>query len=95
MSYGYAREAGMYIEGLNSVSNAKVDAFVFICQEKDPPYRVEVFTMEDMFIDYGKHEFHRLINIERDCRKKQFYPNWKFEEIKTLYLPNYAGGVGF
>lgn len=92
MSLGYGREAGMYIEGFNAVSNAKVDAFVFICVEDDPPYRVEVYTLEDLFIEYGRQEFRRLITIEAECRKKIFYPNWKHEEIRTLYLPNYAGG---
>ena len=92
MTYGYAREAGLYIEGFNAVSSAKVDAFVFICQEKDPPYRVEVYTLEDMFIEYGRKEFHRLIGIEAECRNKGFWPHWKNEDIKTLYLPNYAGG---
>jgi hypothetical protein len=92
MNYGYARQAGMYIEGLNAVSNAKVDAFVFIRVEKDAPYRVEVYTLEDLFIDFGKQEFRRLIQIEAECRKGGFYPHWKNEEIKTLYLPNWAGG---
>jgi hypothetical protein len=92
MSYGYAREAGIYIEGLNAVSSSKVDAFVFICIEKDAPYRVEVYTMEDLFIEYGKKEFHRLIGIEAACRESGFWPHWKSDEIKTLYLPNYAGG---
>lgn len=92
MNYGYAREAGMYIEGFNSVSNAKVDAFCFICVEKEKPYRVEVYTLEDLFIDYGKKEFRRLIQIEAECRKRQFWPNWKYGEIRELYLPNWAGG---
>jgi hypothetical protein len=92
MSYGYAREAGMYIEGLNAVTNAKVDAFVFICIEKEPPYRTEIYTLEDLFLEYGKQEFRRLITIEAECRKHDFWPHWKNEEIKTLYLPNYAGG---
>jgi hypothetical protein len=92
MTYGYAREAGMYIEGFNTVSSAKVDAFVFICVEKEPPYRIEVYTLEDLFIEYGKKEFRRLINIEKECRDNDFWPHWKNEEIKTLYLPNYAGG---
>lgn len=92
MTYGYAREAGMYIEGFNSVSSAKVDAFVFICQEKDTPYRVEVYTMEDMFIEYGRKEFHRLIGIEKECRDNGFWPHWKNKEIRQLYLPNWAGG---
>ena len=92
MTYGYAREAGMYIEGFNAVSNAKVDAFVFICVEKEPPYRTEVYTLEDLFIEYGRKEFHRLINIEAECRKNDLWPHWKNQEIRNLYVPNYAGG---
>ena len=92
ITYGYARQAGMYIEGFNAVSSAKVDAFCFIAIEKDAPYRIEVYTLEDLFIDYGRKEFHRLINIEKGCRAKQFWPNYKSEEIRTLYLPNWAGG---
>lgn len=92
MSFGYAREAGMYIEGFNAVTNAKVDAFVFICVEKEPPYRTEIYTLEDLFLEYGKQEFRRLINLEAECRKNDCWPHWKNEEIRTLYLPNYAGG---
>lgn len=92
MNFGYGREAGMYIEGMNAVSSSKVDAFIFICVEKDAPYRTEVYTLEDLFIDYGKKEFHRLIQIEAKCRKDGYYPNYKNDEIKTIYLPNWAGG---
>jgi len=91
MNFGYGREAGMYIEGFNNVSNATVDAFVFICQEKDEPYRVEVYTLEDLFIEYGKREFRRLITLEAECRKNNFWPHYKHEEIRTIYLPNWAG----
>lgn len=92
ITFGYGREAGIYIEGFNAVCSAKVDAFVFICVEKEEPYRTEVYTMEDLFIDYGKREFHRLLAIEAECRKTGIYPNWKNEGIRTLYLPNWAGG---
>jgi len=92
MEYGYAREAGMYLEGFNAVSNAKVDAFVFICVEKEPPFRAEVYTLEDLFIEHGKNEFRRLIEIEAECRKAGYWPNYKHSEIRQLYLPNWAGG---
>ncbi|MFA5379310.1 MAG: PD-(D/E)XK nuclease-like domain-containing protein [Dehalococcoidia bacterium] len=90
IKYGYGRQAGMYIEGLNAVCNSKVDAFVFIVVEKEEPYRVEVYTLEDMFIDWGRKEFHRLLEIEMECREKKFYPHYKHAEIRTIYLPNWA-----
>ena len=88
--FGYARQAGIYIEGFNSISSAKVDAFVFICIEKDEPYRIEVFTLDDNFIFYGQSEFHRLLKIEKECRAKKVWPNYKNTEIRTLYLPNWT-----
>ena len=91
MTYGYAREAGMYISGFNAVSSAKVDSFMFIVIEKEPPYRTEVYVMEDLFVEHGQSEFHRLLRIEKECREKNLWPHWKNEAIRGLFLPYYAG----
>lgn len=90
--YGYARQAAFYIDGFNAVSDAQVDAFVFICVEKEPPYRTEVYTLEDVFISWGRSEYQILMDIEKECRENNYWPNYKYDEIKTLYLPSYAGG---
>ena len=92
MNYGYAREAAFYIDGFNAVSSAKVDAFVFICVEKEPPYRVETYCLEELFVEDGRREYRRLMATEVECRKNQFWPNYQYSEIMTLYMPGWAGG---
>jgi len=86
--YGYDRQAGMYIEGYNAVCNGKVDAFIFIAVEKSEPYRVECYTLEDTWREFGRSEFHRLLEKELKCRENG-YPHYEDAGLQTLYQPNY------
>lgn len=88
MRYGYHRQAAFYIDGFNSVCSANVDAFIFIAVEKDPPYMVGCYTLENMFIDYGRSEYRRLMELEKECRKEG-YPHYIDEGLVELQLPNY------
>jgi exodeoxyribonuclease VIII len=89
LRYGYAMQAAMYITGFNAVCSAKVDAFVFVVVEKEPPYRVEVYTLEDAFIQWGISEFQRLLALEIECRERNFWPHFQNAGAQELYLPNY------
>ena len=95
IKYGYHRQAAIYIDGYNEVTNGKVDAFFFLVVEKTPPYRVECYTLEDMFINYGREEFHRLLRLEKECRENDFWPHWTGdvrtgESLIELNLPQWA-----
>ena len=90
LSYGYDRQAGMYIEGLNEVSNVKVDAFIFIVVEKTAPYMVATYTLSDTFLSYGKIKFHNLLELEKQCRENDEWPSYQDAELQELQLPNWA-----
>jgi len=90
MSYGYARQAGMYLEGFNAVTNRKVDAFIFIAVEKTAPYMVATYTLSDTFVEYGKIKFHNLLNLEKTCRENDEWPSYQDAELQELELPNWA-----
>jgi len=87
--YGYARQAGMYTIGYNAVTNGAVDQFAFICVEKEDPWRVEVYTLDDAFLDWGKSEFHRLMALEKHCRESNYWPHYQNAGSDTIYLPKY------
>ena len=91
VKYGYAREAGIYTEGFArlTAANYKDLIFAFIAVEKDPPYRVEVYTLDVDFLDYGVMEFRRLLNIEKKCRDNNFWPNYKNAGAQELQKPSY------
>ena len=92
IKYGYARECGMYMEGFAMAKNAlfKDLVFAFIAVEKEPPYRVEVYTLDIDFVQYGWLEFHRLLQIEKECREKGFWPHYVNAGAEELTKPPYV-----
>lgn len=95
VNFGWHREAGIYIEGFNAATKGKVDSFVFIACEKEPPYRTEVYVLDDDFIAFGRAEFHRLLNIEKQCREAKFYPHYTNPGASELTMPRYLTSGGF
>ena len=51
IKYGYHLQAAHYLDGLPRDSQ-----FVFIAQEKEPPYAVSVFNADGEFLEYGRSE---------------------------------------
>ena len=88
-NYGYARQAAMYLDGINAASGSDFDAFVFVAVEKEPPYRVEVYELDPEFIEWGRMDYQRLLQIEAQCREQGEYPNRQSNEMITLYKPKY------
>lgn len=88
--YGYARQAGMMLDGINTVSNKEIDAFIIIAVEKTPPYRCEVYVLDDEVLDFGKREYKRLLALEKECRDKNHWPHYLMPGAGTIYLPAYA-----
>lgn len=89
IKYGYAKQAGMYLDGYNYVKKADFDSFIFIAVEPKPPYRVEVYLIADDFVKYGRYEFRRLLEIDQRCKKQGRYPATLNEGITELYKPEW------
>lgn len=94
VKYGYARQAAFYLDGLAANSNSATTLggfdFIFIAVEKTAPFRVEVYALDDLFVDYGRAEYRSLLDVEKKCRETGQYPNWQGEGgITTLFLPTY------
>jgi hypothetical protein len=80
------------MEGFAMAKNAlfKDLVFAFIAVEKEPPYRVEVYTLDIDFVQYGWLEFHRLLQIEKECREKNFWPHYVNAGAEELTKPPYV-----
>lgn len=89
--YGYARQAALYLDGITAVSKHKLpfDSFVFIAVETDPPFRVEIYALDDEFIEWGRREYLRLIKIDQKCRNEASYPHYSFDGIIPLFKPHW------
>lgn len=89
IDYGYAKQAGMYIDGIMKATGEVFDSFIFIAVETEPPYRTEVYVMDMRFIEWGYMQYRRLLNLEAKCRKEGFYPHYQESSAYDLVMPGY------
>ena len=88
VKFGYDLQAGMYCEGVEKVAGKK-PLFVFIAQEKTPPYAVNILQADDLMVKRGYDVFRELIGIYHECKTTG---NWygylgAYNVINNLSLP--------
>jgi hypothetical protein len=74
---------------MKKVTGEPYDIFCFIAVEDKEPYKVGVFTLSQGFIEAGRSDYQRLINIESRCRAANFWPNYNSAEVTELEPPRY------
>jgi hypothetical protein len=81
----------MYCEGVEKTTGQK-PLFVFIAQEKTPPYSVNIFQSDELFIRRGYDIFRELIGIYHDCRQSGLWYGYlgRYTAINNLCLPAWA-----
>lgn len=101
IKYGYTFQAGMYLEGfcqttyhksiLSLLGSEQCPLFVFIVQEKTPPYSVNICQADDVFIRYGYDIFRQLIGMYKDCKDNDNFFGYmgKYNIINNLSIPAY------
>ena len=90
INYGYDFQAAMYCEGYEKSTGEK-PLFVFIVQEKEPPYAVNILQADEYFLKRGYDIFRELVGIYHDCKESG---NWygylgAYDVINNLALPSY------
>ena len=88
INYGYDFQAAMYTEGVKQTRGCKVE-FVFVAQEKDPPYAVNILRADDLLMNHGFDTFRELLGIYHGCKTTG---NWygylgPDDTLNTLGLP--------
>lgn len=68
--YGYHVQAAMYTEAVMRVKRlTERPMFVFVCQEKDPPFALNLITVPEDTVNFGLDEFRTLLGIYANCEK--------------------------
>lgn len=86
--YGYHQSGAWYVDGLREVTGADDAAFVFIVQQKDPPFLVSTAQFESEDIELGRRQNRRAIDLYAECRESGVWPG--YEGIALLTLPGWA-----
>lgn len=88
--FGYHQQDDWYRSGAKALDLADDDAaFVFVCQEKDPPYVVTVVEMDASARRIGAARNRRALELFAECTAADHWPGYS-DEIAHLSLPPWA-----
>lgn len=90
IKYGYDFQAAMACEAVEVVTGKK-PIFVFIAQEKKPPYSVNILQADELFIKHGYDIFRELLGIYHECKTSGVWWGYlgAYNIINNLALPSY------
>lgn len=89
-SYGYAMQAAWYSDGVQALGLADDVAFVFVVQEKSPPYLVEVVALDEAALRIGRKRNRQAIDVYRECVRTNRWPGYTpDDEVTYVSLPSW------
>lgn len=85
--YGYAMQAAWYLDlGAQLDDCPDPEAFVFVAQEKEPPYLVSVFDLDDDWLAIGRELNRQALDLFARCLESGDWPGYG-RGIQTLSPP--------
>jgi hypothetical protein len=91
-SFGYHQQAAWYIDAVKAVypmwqhPDATEPAFVFVCQEKTPPYLVTIVEPDQMALRVGRRLNRDAIEVYAECVRTGVWPPYSLE-VELIALP--------
>lgn len=87
--YGYDLQAAWYLDAVRALLGADDAAFVFVFQEKDPPYLVTVVEPDPIALEIGRDKARRAIDLFAECTESGSWPGYS-DDIELIGLPAWA-----
>lgn len=87
--YGYHQQSAWYLDACHSIGYPESTAFVFLFQEKTPPYLITPVQLDDTAMGIGRERNRRAIEVYRDCTETGIWPGHS-NEIEAISLPAWA-----
>lgn len=86
--YGYHRQGAHYIDGM-AVLGHKIDHYAIIAVEKEAPFCVAVYRLQNDIIDLGRKENIQLMDLWKQCEESGEWPGYP-EQITDIGIPQWA-----
>lgn len=87
--HGYHLQDANYRAGVQAVGLADKDVtFVFIVQEKEPPYVVSVIELDQQAVWLGRDLMHQASSIYAECKAEGRWPGYS-DRVEQASLPTY------
>jgi hypothetical protein len=87
--YGYHQQADWYIAGAKALRLAGDVAFLFVFQEKTPPYLVTVVELDIVALRIGRELNDQALDVYSRCIETGRWPGYS-EAIELIPLPAWA-----
>lgn len=89
-NHGYHQQNAWYVDGYKcAVDPESNPAFLFIAQEKWPPYIVNVIELDPFAVAIGRARNERAIEVYRRCTETGYWPGYS-DDIEMISLPRWA-----
>lgn len=80
-SFGYSISAAYYLDFLNR------ENYVFVALEKQEPYQVALYVLNDEMIEYGRQQYRMGLDLIKWSLDNNYYPSHnEFEVLKESYM---------
>lgn len=87
--FHYHQQDAWYRDMVTSLGLTDDVAFVFVVQEKTPPYLVTVVELDDMAVRIGRELNQEAIGIYAACQSSGVWPGYS-EDVELIALPTWA-----
>lgn len=88
VSYRYDVQAAYYLD-LCALLGLDKSEFLFVCVEKQPPFAVAVYALDQDAIAWGRKQYQRDLAAVKHCMAEDHWPSFT-QDITTLALPAWA-----
>lgn len=90
--YGYCQQADWYLAGATALGLAAPDeaAFVFVFQEKTPPYLISVAQPDPESLMWGARLNAKALDVYAQCVSSGRWPGYADNEVISVGLPPWA-----
>lgn len=85
---GYHRQAPTYLDGFAAVGAPLTD-FVFVPQEKEPPYLLSLYRLSDAAIYAGREDMARLVALYAECVANDSWPGYVDDQVQDIDLTDW------
>lgn len=87
---GYHMQSAMYTDGaMRAKKMRKRPGFLFVAQEKKPPYAVNVLEVTDDVMEFGDAKYHNLLKRYHDCKTVDIFPGYVDDVPNDTMLPGW------
>lgn len=86
--YGYMMQAAWYLDAVHVILDRLDAAFVFVVQEKEPPYLVNVIELDAYAMTIGRERNRRARDVFVECTETGVWPGYG-PDVQRASLPRW------